>query len=68
MGAPFHPRGTWYVEEGGSYTGGFDRWMKEGSSGGASLCEGFHQGYLEGASFYWGTRKMRFLRETQNAL
>ena len=27
---------------GGSYTEDFDRRMKEGSSGGASLCEGFH--------------------------
>jgi len=29
--------------------------MKEGSSGGASLCEGFHQGELEGGLLYWGT-------------
>ena len=27
---------------GGSYTGDFDRRMKEDSSGGASLCKGFH--------------------------
>ena len=27
---------------GGSYTVDFDRRMKEGSSVGASLCEGFH--------------------------
>jgi hypothetical protein len=26
--------------------------MKEGSGGGASLCEGFHEGDL-----YWGTQK-----------
>jgi hypothetical protein len=45
-GGPFYPRGTWYV--GGSYTGDFDRRMKEGSSGGISLCEGFHEGDLEG--------------------
>jgi hypothetical protein len=37
--------------------------MKEGSIGGASLCEGFHTGDLEGGLLYWGTRKMRFLRE-----
>ena len=34
--------------------------MKEGSSAGASLCEGFHEGDLEGGLRYWGTRKMRF--------
>jgi len=42
--------------------------MKEGSSGGASLCEGFHEGGLEGGLLYWGTRKMRFLRDMQDAL
>jgi len=42
--------------------------MKEGSSGGASHCEGFHKGDLEGGPLYWGTRKVRFLREMQNAL
>jgi len=42
--------------------------MKEGSSGGASLCEGFHEVDLEGGLLYWGTRKMRFLRDMQNAL
>jgi hypothetical protein len=54
--------------EGGLILRDFDRLMKEGSSGGASLCEGFHQGDLEGGLLYWGTRKMRFLREMQNAL
>jgi len=39
---------------GGSYTGDFDRWMKEGSSGGASLCKGFHEGYLDRGFLYWG--------------
>ena len=38
--------------------------MKEGSSGGASLFEGG----LEAGSFYWGTQKIRFLRDMQNAL
>ena len=38
------------------------------SSGGASLCKGFHEGDLEGGLLYWGTRKMRFLRDMQNAL
>jgi hypothetical protein len=49
------------------YTGDFDRRIKEGSSGGASLCEGFHEGYLEGGLLYWGTRKMRFLKDMQNS-
>jgi len=42
--------------------------MKEGSSGGASLCEGCHEGDLEGGFLYWGTQKMRFLSDMQNAL
>jgi hypothetical protein len=42
--------------------------MKEGSSGGASLCERFHEGEIGGGLVYWGTRKKRFLRDTQNAL
>ena len=42
--------------------------MKEGSSCGASLCEGFHEGDLGGGLLYWQTLKMRFLREMQNAL
>jgi len=54
--------------EWGSYTGKFDRRIKEDSTGGASLCEGFHEGDLEGGHIYWGTQKMRFLRETQNSL
>ena len=29
--------------------------MKEGSSGGASLCEGFNEGDLGGGPLYWGT-------------
>jgi len=29
--------------------------MKKGSSGGASLCEGFHDGDLEGGLLYCGT-------------
>jgi hypothetical protein len=28
--------------------------MIEGSSCGASLCKGFHEGYLEGGFLYWG--------------
>jgi hypothetical protein len=39
--------------------------MKEGSSGGASLCEGFHQGAIEEEVLYWGTQKMRFLRDAK---
>jgi hypothetical protein len=42
--------------------------MKEGSSGGESLCEGFHEGDLEGRFLYWGTQTMRILRDMQNAL
>jgi len=42
--------------------------MKEDSSGGAPLCEGFHEGDLEGGLLYWGTRNMRFLRDRKNAL
>jgi len=29
--------------------------MKEGSSGRASLCEGFDEGDLEGGLLHWGT-------------
>ena len=66
-GGPFPAEGN-LVCGGGSYTRDFDRWMKEGSNGGASLCEGFHEGVLGGGLLYWGTRKMRFLRDMQNAL
>jgi hypothetical protein len=31
--------------------------MKGGSSGGASLCEGLHEGDLEGGALYWETPK-----------
>ena len=53
---------------GGSYTGDFDRRMKESSIGGASVCEGVHKGDLEGGILYWGTQKMRFLKDMQNAM
>ena len=43
MGTPLLSGGTRY-EEGGSYTEDFDKRMKEGSSGGASLCEGSIKG------------------------
>jgi len=39
--------------------------MKEGCSDGASLCEGFHDGDLEGGLVYWGNRKMGFLRDAK---
>jgi len=42
--------------------------MKEGSSGGASLCEGFNEWGFEMGPLYWGTGKMRFLRNMQNAM
>jgi len=50
-GGPFPAEGT-LNQEGGSYTGDFKRRMKEGSSGGVSLCEGFHEGDLEGGLLY----------------
>ena len=53
---------------GGAQAGDFDRRLKEGSSSGASLCEGVHEGDHEGGFIYWGTRKMRFLRYVKNAL
>ena len=40
-GDPFSAEGN-LVCGGASYTRDFDRRMKEGSSGGASLCEGLH--------------------------
>jgi hypothetical protein len=42
--------------------------MKEGCSGEVSLFEGFHEGDFGGGLPYRGTRKMRFLRDMQNAL
>jgi len=39
--------------------------MKEGYSGGASLCTEFHLGDLEGGLLYWGTQKRRFLRYSE---
>jgi hypothetical protein len=42
--------------------------MKKSSTGGAPVCEGFQEGNLEGGLLYWGIRKMRFLRDMQNAL
>ena len=66
-GGPFPSKGN-LVGGGGSYAREFDRRMKEGSSGGASLCKQFHQGDLEGGLLYSRTQKMRFLREMQNAL
>jgi hypothetical protein len=53
---------------GGSYTGDFARGIEEGSRGGASLGEGFHEGDPGGGLLYWVTRKMRFLRDLQDSL
>jgi hypothetical protein len=39
--------------------------MMEGSGGGAALCEGLYEGDLGGGLLYWGTLKMRFLRDIQ---
>ena len=36
IGAPLVPRGTWCLG-GGSYTGNFERWLKEGSLLGNSM-------------------------------
>ena len=47
IGALSQLRRTWNLE-GGSYTGDFERCMKEGSSIGAFLYEGLHEGNLEG--------------------
>ena len=58
MGAPFLPRGTWCL--GDSYNRDFDRWKKEGSSGGASLCEGLHRGTLREGSFTGEPERWRF--------
>ena len=42
--------------------------MKEGSSGGVSLCKGVHEGDFEGGLPYLGTKKVRFLRAMRIAL
>jgi len=47
---------------GASYTRNCDRQMKEGCSAGAYLCEGFHEGDLEGGLLHWGTLKTWILR------
>jgi hypothetical protein len=43
--------------EGGSYTGDFERCMKEGISNRVSLTEGLHEGGLEGGLLSWGPQK-----------
>jgi len=53
IGAPLQLRRTWNLEV-GSYTGDFERYMEEGSSNGASLSEGLHEGDLAGGLLYWG--------------
>ena len=45
-------KGTWDLE-GGSYTGGFEREVEEGSTNGASFSKGLHKGDLEGGFLYW---------------
>jgi len=57
IGAPLQLRRTWNLE-GGSYTGDCERYMEEGSSNGASLSEGLHEGDQEGGPLYWGPQKM----------
>ena len=64
-GGPFPHGGSGDVRA-GSYTGDLDecRWALVVGH----LCEGLHEGDLRGGLLYWGTRKMRFLRDMQNAL
>jgi hypothetical protein len=49
--------GTWN-QEGGSYTGDCEWWMKERSRNGASLSEGIRWGGLAGGLLYWGPWKL----------
>jgi hypothetical protein len=42
--------------------------MSMGLSGGACLCEEFHERDFGGGFLYCGTRKMGLLRDMQNAL
>jgi len=49
IGGPLESRGTCNLD-GGSCSGDFERCMKDGSSNGASLSEGLHEGDLEGGS------------------
>jgi len=56
---PFPAEGNLECGGGGSYTGDFDGCMKEGCSGGASLCEGFHVVDLDGELLHWGPQKIR---------
>ena len=49
-------RRTWNLE-GGSYTGEFERCMKEGSSNRSSLSEGLHEGGPGGRAPLLGTPK-----------
>jgi hypothetical protein len=44
--------------EGVTYTGDFERFMKEGSSDGASLSEVLHERNLEKGLLYWGPLKI----------
>jgi len=51
-GVPFPSKGNVVCSGGGgSFTGDFDRRMKEGSSGGAYVCEGFREGDFAEVSF-----------------
>jgi hypothetical protein len=54
---PVITEGKVVAGEGGSYTSDFEKWMKEGSRNGASLCEGFHEGNLEAGLLFWGTQR-----------
>jgi len=40
--------------------------MKEDSSGGASLCKGFHEGDLGGGLLYWGNPKDEVFERCEN--
>jgi hypothetical protein len=53
--------------EEGSSTVDFESWMKGLWGWGIELSRGSVEG-SRGGFLYWGTRKMRFLRDMQNAL
>jgi hypothetical protein len=52
IGGSFRTKGNLECGGGGSYTGDFERWMKEGSRNGTSHCEGFHEGDIGGGLLY----------------
>jgi len=53
MGAPFHPRGTWYVGGGGSLTGDIDRRIRRALVVGHLSARDSMKGTLREGSFTW---------------